>query len=97
MVTIMHSFKNIIKHLKSLRRLKDTTERFTLAYQYNSMYFDTNKPGCRWMCPSCNKVHYAKELNGYHGSLFEACCEFPAGTRNTKSCAIKKINFHFWK
>lgn len=93
----MKSLKFLINQIKSLRKQETATEKFLLAHKYNSMYFDTHNPECRWMCPICNKVHYPKQINGFVGSIFDPCCDFPAGPRNTKTSAIKKKFSPFWK
>ncbi len=87
----------LLDKLKKIREHQIASDKFLLAYQYNSLYFNTLSTDCRWMCPICNKVHYPKELNGFYGSIFDECCDFPKGPRNSKTCAIPKKLFHFWK
>ena len=39
------------------------------------------KAGYAWMCPDCNKIHFAEECSSMSGLQYPRCCNTGAGHR----------------
>lgn len=64
-------------------RERAAAARFAVALAFNRIWtFRPSRPDCRWMCPSCNRVHAAtSDWSAFTGLQYPACCSAPAGPR----------------
>jgi hypothetical protein len=74
-----------------LKKWWERRKAFKLALQFNKRYtfIGISRNKLRWMCPSCNEVHYTTGWSPFVGGLFPACCEFTKGHRLDKEHATK--------
>lgn len=45
------------------------------------MYGYSPEKGYAWMCPKCNKIHYAESISAFSGLQYPNCCDHRMGHR----------------